>query len=250
MPFKSTPYSSLLPPTSALPAVGSPWKTQDPYGKPQLESEEFQTRNFPVREPPYHARFGAGEEFQFQVERKDVDPTKAARYESFQDLAAKPVETQLIGTSMPIREGKLRRNIRDRVNPQSRIAKLRDSDRIQMLKQAQFRLDKFTKEQSFYVDRSIYPFLTCQNCIWFLAPSTQDDNVPRCAVVSEKGGSGIINPEGTSTAFNASPARLKLIERAYGRGEGKRGVLPQTVRSRIMPIGKKLIYPDIPTETA
>lgn len=163
-------------------------------------------------------------------------PDEAFRTPGFGTPPVEPSYQNLLQT-MPLREAALRRRVRDSTGAQARVEKLRDSPRIQGIIDGQMGREKFTKDQAFYVDKSIYPFLTCQDCIYFLSGN-------RCVVVSEKNGSGEINPEGTSTGFNASPARLGTIERAYGRGERRRGILPQIVRSKLMPLGKSIIYPE------
>lgn len=130
----------------------------------------------------------------------------------------------------------VRRRVRDTLGVPERVEKLKERSEVKQLIEEQSKLAKFTKDQTFYVDRSIYPFLTCQDCIYFIAPN-------RCVVVSEVGGSGEIKAEGTSTLFNASRRRIQLVETMYGRGEGKKGVAPEIIRKRVMPIGRDLLYP-------
>lgn len=131
---------------------------------------------------------------------------------------------------------RVRRRVRDTLGVPERVDKLRETPEAKKLIEEQSKLPKFTKDQTFYVDRSIYPFLTCQDCIYFISPN-------RCVVVSELGGSGEIKPEGTSTLFNASRRRIQLVETMYGRSEGKKGVAPEIIRKRVMPIGRELVYP-------
>lgn len=132
----------------------------------------------------------------------------------------------------------VRRRIRDTLGVPQRVDKLRERPEVVKLIDEQSKLPLFTKDQAFYVDRSIYPMLTCQDCIYFISPN-------RCVVVSEVGGSGEIKPEGTSTLFNASKRRIQLVETMYGRGEAKKGVAPEIIRKRVMPIGRDLVYPDV-----
>ncbi len=222
-----------------IPGVGVPWKNTDAYGRPV------------TYQAPSGGGYGSGGTgVQWPVTSQGRPP-----------VGQETIQTETLlpsGVPMPIRSGTVRRRVRNMAKIPDRAAAQRASPQVRAQIQAQQGLPKFTKDQVFYVDHSLYPTLSCINCKYFLPANAKFDvfqpwlflnDKPRCAVVNESGGSGIINPEGTSTGFQASPARLKLIEKLYGRGDDQTGVLPQVIRKKLMPIGKAVLYPDLPTET-
>ena len=95
---------------------------------------------------------------------------------------------------------------------------------------------QFTKVQAYFVKKSATA-AACQNCIWYSYPNQPPLNkpFPHCVLVSEKGSPdpGVISPGGICGLYQATPARIRAYEVAYGRGEGKRGILPETVRRRV-----------------
>ncbi len=149
-----------------------------------------------------------------------------------------PVEPSYQDLLQPLRSAPLRTRLRDGLQTAQRVENLRSSSRVREARESQMGQAKFTKDQAFYVDRSIAPFLSCQNCVYWTAPN-------RCVIVSETGGSGEIRPGGTSTLFNASTARIRAVQRAYGRGGDQKGMLPQNIRRRVMPLGRSIVYPEM-----
>lgn len=83
---------------------------------------------------------------------------------------------------------------------------------------------KFTKNQAYYAGRAFTEIGTCKNCFWWIEPG-------RCQLVTEKGDPtpGVIAAEGVCGMWNALPPRVLAYRVAWGRGEGKKGVLPGVI---------------------
>jgi len=107
---------------------------------------------------------------------------------------------------------------------------------VKRWREEEARKPQFTKVQAYFVKRSATA-AACQNCIWYSYPNQPPLNkpFPHCVLVSEKGSPdpGIITPAGICGLYQATPARIRAYEAAYGRGEGQRGILPEIIRRRV-----------------
>ncbi len=101
--------------------------------------------------------------------------------------------------------------------------------------------EKFTKDQTFYVDKTKFGLVPCKDCNYFLE-NEEDPSKSKCEKVSESGGSNYIMAGGTCTIWNGTTARIKIIAKIHGRGE-KKGILPGKIREKILSQAREILYP-------
>lgn len=110
----------------------------------------------------------------------------------------------------------------------------RDNPTIRGVRDTQEDLPNFSKWAAYYVQSATIPGATCRNCIWWTPPEESESGEPDCTLVDrlDEPDEGRIDPEATCNLWNSSPARLRLIQVARGRGD-EDGLLPGVLRTRI-----------------